>query len=118
MCVKSFGQIQSEVDRLVRVWDANPTFQLGDVSLESLQALIESFKDERSAVEDLHMQLTKLVIDSNQKAARLKEIAARGRWGIRAHFGADSAQYEEVGGTRPSRRSRKVNIEEQEAAAS
>jgi hypothetical protein len=118
MSVKSFDQIESEVDQLVRVWNANPIFSMGDVTLQVLQSLLASFKDSRSAVGDLRTQLTKIVSDMNDQATQLAEIAIRGRMGVRAHFGAESAQYEQVGGTRPSQaRSRRPKAAEQPAAS-
>ncbi len=69
------------------MWNANPIFSMGDVTLQVLQSLLASFKDSRSAVEDLRTQLTKIVSDMNDQATRLAEIAIRGRMGVRAHFG-------------------------------
>ena len=118
MSTKSFDQIQAEVDQLVRVWKANPVFSMGDVTLETLQSLLDSFEGSRSAVADMRTQLTKIVSDTNDKATQLADIATRGRMGVRAHFGAESAQYEQVGGTRPSQqRSRKPKAAEQPAAS-
>ena len=117
MAVKSFDQIQAEVDQLVRVWEANPVFSMGNLTLEALRSLVASFKDSRSALGDLRTQLTKVVSDTNDKATQLAEIAIRGHLGVRSHFGAESAQYDQAGGTRPSQhRSRKPKAAEHPAA--
>src|SRR3989442_10487929 len=53
MSVKSFAQIKAEADQLIRVWDANPIFSLGDVTLPEFQSMVASFKDARSRTDGL-----------------------------------------------------------------
>jgi hypothetical protein len=104
MSVKSFDKIQAEADQLIRVWTANPTFSLGNVSLATFESMVAAFKDTRSATDDLRAQLTKSISDTNDQADAVTEIIIRSRSGIRAYFGADSSQYELIGGTRTSQR--------------
>ena len=115
MSVKSFDHILAEAEQLIRVWIANPALSLGGITLEMVQSLVASFKDSRSAVQDMRTQLTKVVSDTNDKAAQLADIVVRGRTGVRAQFGPESAEYQQTGGTRPSQyRSRKPKAAEQE----
>jgi hypothetical protein len=106
MPAKSFDKIQADADQLIRVWTANPTFTLDNVTLAVLQSMLANFKTSRSATEDLRTQLMKSIIDTNDQANAVSDVLVRGRAGIRGYFGADSSQYEQVGGVRTSQRSR------------
>lgn len=101
---KSFDAILADAETLVRVWEANDGLSLGDVTLPSLKAMVATFKTTRSNADDLRTQITKAVNDVNDQAKALLSITVRGRSGVRAQFGADSAQYDQVGGTRASER--------------
>jgi hypothetical protein len=89
---------------LIRVWTANPKLSLGDVTLPAVEAMVVTFKATRANADDLRTQLTKAVNDVNDQADALANIAVRGRSGVRAQFGYDSARYDQVGGTRASER--------------
>jgi hypothetical protein len=104
MSVKSFDKIQSESDQLIRVWTANPTLSLGDVTLAVFQSMVASFQESRSATQDLRTHLTKSAVDTNNRANVLADLVSRGRSVIRGNFGGDSAQYAQIGGTRTSQR--------------
>ena|SRR5882724_5900304 len=96
----SFDGVLAEAETLVRVWADNPTFSLGEVTLASVQSLIANARGTRSTGAALRTQLTKAVNDVNSQRAQLADIVSRGRSGMRAHFGVDSTQYHQVGGTR------------------
>jgi len=102
--IQSFDRIQTEADQLVRVWSANPAFALDNVTLEAFQSLVASFKNARSARQDLRTQLVKSTNDFRKVADALTETLKRARTGIRGFFGPDSPQYEQIGGTRTSQR--------------
>lgn len=101
---KSFDEIQADAETLIRVWSANTSFSLGEVTLDSFKATVATFKTTRANTEDLRTQLTKAVNDCNDQATAIAGIVTRGRSGVRAQFGPDSAQYDQVGGTRASER--------------
>lgn len=101
---KSFDAILADAETLIRVWEANTTLSLGDVTLPAFKTMVATFKTTRANAEDLRTQLTKAVNDVNDQADGLASITVRGRSGVRAQFGPDSAQYDQVGGTRSSER--------------
>jgi len=115
--VKSFDKLQAEADQLIRVWNANPIFSLGDVSLDTFQTLVNAFKDSRSDTQDLKTQLMTSVDETHGKAEQVAQVIMRARAGIRAYFGADSTQYEQIGGVRTSQRKRKAKAVTQTAVA-
>ena len=102
----SFDDTLAQAETLLRVWTDNPTFSLGDLTLASFQALIATHKATRANTEALRTQLTKAVNDINGQREALFDAVSRGRSGMRAQFGADSTQYDQVGGTRRSERRR------------
>ena len=104
MAGKSFDDILAGADQLIRVWTANPKLSLGDVTLEMLKTKVATFRETRANTEDLRTQLTQSVNDGNSQAGELLDFTVRGRSGAKAQFGADSTQYEQLGGTRASDR--------------
>ena len=101
---RSFDDIVADAERLLRVWNDNDKLSLGDVTREGFQAMLATFKTTRSHTEDLRTQLTASVNDTNSQASAIQDLVVRGRSGARAQFGADSTQYEQLGGTRASER--------------
>ena len=98
--------VLSEAEQIARVWEDNPTFAMGDMTLAQFQAMIADLRAHRNNTEDLRTQLTAAVNDSNGKALAVATIVTRARSGFRAFFGPDSSQYEQAGGTRASERRR------------
>jgi hypothetical protein len=101
---KSFDDILSDAERLIRVWTENPKLSLGDVTRESFQAQVSGFKSNRAINEELRMQLTRGINEVNDEAGEIQSINTRALSGARAQFGQDSSQYEQLGGTRASER--------------
>ena len=109
MPTTSFNKMQTEADKLISVWEVNPTFALGDFTLEAFTSLVDSFKAKRKAGIDLRTQLKGITRETNDTADKIAESLMRVRGGFRVFFGADSLQYEQVGGTRIStRRARRL----------
>ena len=104
MASKSFDDILADADQLIRVWTANPTLSLGEVTLPLFQTKVTTFKGTRAHTEDLRTQLTQSVNEGNTQADEILNLTVRGRSGAKAQFGADSTQYEQLGGTRSSDR--------------
>jgi hypothetical protein len=104
MAGKSFDDILASAEQLIRVWTANPTLSLGDVTLEMLKTKVATARTTKANTEDLRTQLTQSVNDGNAQVGELQDLAVRGRSGAKAQFGADSTQYEQLGGTRASDR--------------
>lgn len=104
MAGKSFDDILADAERLIRVWTANPTLSLGDVTLPVLTAKVATLRATRATTDGLRTQLTQSVNDGNSQSAELLDITVRARSGAKAQFGQDSTQYEQLGGTRSSDR--------------
>ena len=104
MAGKSFDEILAGADQLIRVWTANPTLSVGDVTLPMFQTKVTTFRTTRAHTEDLRTQLTQSVNDGNAQADEILDLTVRGRGGAKAQFGRDSTQYEQLGGTRSSDR--------------
>lgn len=103
---KSTDAILAEAEQIARVWAANPTFSLGDLTLAQFQAMTTDLRAKRDQTQQLRTQLTSLVNDTNAGGDAVSNIITRARSGFRAVFGPDSTQYEQAGGTRASERKR------------
>jgi hypothetical protein len=62
----------------------------------------------RDQVEALRTQLSGLLNDIGAKMKAVSDVVTRARSGMRAFYGPDSTQYEQVGGTRTSERKRRA----------
>ena len=86
----SIDTVLAECERIARVWADNPTFTLGEVTLQSFQTLISGAREQHGHVEDLRMQLTGATSDLSTKAAALASIRTRALSGFRATYGPNS----------------------------
>jgi hypothetical protein len=102
----SIDSVLAECERIARVWADNPTFTLGEVTLQSFQTMITDAREKKDQVEDLRMQLTGKTNDLGAKAATLASVRTRALSGFRAIYGPNSKQYEQAGGTPTSERRR------------
>jgi hypothetical protein len=101
---KSLDEVIAAAEKILRVWEANPTFTLGEITKASFKALLDELRDLRAQTEETRRQLTNFVNTTNDKAISVNDVNSRALSGIRAVFGPDSTQYEEAGGTRSSER--------------
>lgn len=99
---KTVDMVIAEADRLAKVWEDNSSFAMGDVTLAGLKAEIDKLRDMKRARDEARIALTRLVDDTNDQTRLIDGFVTRGRSGMKAFFGPDSAQYEQVGGTRKS----------------
>lgn len=103
---KSLDDLLAAAEKIVRVWDANTEFKLGEIKLADLKAMVAELRGSRGQTEETRRQLTALVNATNTKAEAMAAVLTRALSGIRAYYGPDSSQYEEAGGTRLSDRKR------------
>lgn len=101
---KSLDDVIAAAEQIMRVWEANSTFTLGDLTLAVFKAELEALLTQREQLEEARRQVTNLVNSTNEKVDKVSENVTRALSGIRAVFGPDSTQYDEAGGTRSSER--------------
>lgn len=102
---KPIDDILTDLDKVLRVMRANPTFKVGDdITLASVEALATNIRAKKAATEETRTLLTAQVNDANSTAADGWQVVVRVRGGVRASFGPDSNEYEQIGGTRSSER--------------
>ncbi|MCA1593968.1 MAG: hypothetical protein LC754_15215 [Acidobacteria bacterium] len=105
---QSLDDVIASAEKIVRVWEANPTFTLGEVTLAKFKAGLDDLRDSRTQTEEARRRVTELVNATNGKTEDVSGITTRALSGIRAVYGPDSSQYEEAGGTRSSERKKKA----------
>jgi hypothetical protein len=99
---KSLDEIISDIQKIIRVWEANPTFTLGEITLAGLKAELDDLIELRGQTNEARANVARLVNATNEKANALIAVHTRALSGIRGVFGPNSTQYDEAGGTRPS----------------
>ena len=110
----SVDAVLADSERIERVWEENPTFTLGEVTLQILKEKRAALRQKRDQLESLRLQVMALTNELGSEAAELEAIRTRALSGLRAVYGPNSTQYEQGGGTRTSERrrpSRKKNDE-------
>jgi hypothetical protein len=98
--------VLSGSEQIARVWTANPTFSLGEITLPIVQGKMTDLREKRAQAETVRTQLTALTNEVAELTAELANINTRALSGFRAVYGPDSTQYEQAGGTRASERKR------------
>jgi hypothetical protein len=101
---KAITEVLFEGDQLVHVWTVNPTFSMGETTMQMMQGMLTDLRAKQTLVHEARTTLTRLVDEANDAAALAGSFITRGRSGIRAVYGPDSPQYDQVGGTRLSDR--------------
>jgi hypothetical protein len=101
---KTVDSVFDDAERLAKVWSENVKFSMGDLTLEGLRSEITKLRNLKQSRDETRINLSKLVDNTNDQMKLLDGYNTRGRSGMKAIFGPDSAQYAQVGGTRQSER--------------
>lgn len=93
---KSIDSIIAEAEQALLLWEANPTLALSELTLASFRTRAGNLRAEEASASN----------DLNTEAEAAAAEITRFRSGVRAIYGPDSNQYEQIGGTRTSERKR------------
>jgi len=91
-------------ERIKNTWIANPTFTLGDVTLQTFTAAYGAVTQLEATIETKRHELQGLLDNRDDSARGLQDLCTRALSGFRAVYGPDSPQYDQAGGTRRSER--------------
>lgn len=97
---QSLDSVIEGAEKVIRVWEANPTFSLGEITLASLKGMLEELKTLRARRDNLRAELGAVTNDLDGKRSEVNGVVTRAVSGVRAVFGPNSNEYESVGGTR------------------
>src|SRR5258706_3899206 len=100
----TLDSVLAEADRLTQVWSDNPKFSMGDLTLEKFKDETDKLRNLKQLRDEMRVKLSKLIDDTNDQSKSVDSLNKRGRSGMKAIFGPDSAQYAQVGGKRQSER--------------
>jgi hypothetical protein len=101
---RNIDGVIADAERLIQVMTENPGLILGSLTLEVVQADLTKLLNFKKNRDQTRVLLTKLIDDANDQAKLVNSHVTRGRSAIKGIFGPDSAQYDQVGGTRASAR--------------
>ncbi len=97
---QSLDSVIEGAEKVIRIWEANPTFSLGEITLAKLKDMLEELKTLRTRRDNLRAELSAVTNDLDDKRTEVNGTVSRAVSGVRAVFGPNSNQYEGVGGTR------------------
>lgn len=100
--------VRADAATLEKVWADNTDFKLKDVTFENFKDKAGKLDEVLDDIAQKELELTPLRNQRDELADELKSICVRLRAGIKGYFGADSSEYEQVGGTRSSERKKPV----------
>lgn len=100
----SVSDVLADAAKIVDVWNTNPEFKMGSITLDSFKASMTAVQSASGTVESKRTELNGLITNRDVKTSSLNDLVSRARSGVRASFGPDSTEYEQVGGTRRSER--------------
>ena len=96
-------QVVKELDKVIAVWQANETLNLGpEVTLKKIQDTRKQLDGCLTTLKDLERQTTDQADQRDDCAKIGREFVVRARKGVYSVFGADSTQYAQAGGKRSS----------------
>jgi len=101
---RNLDAVLADANRLVQVMTENPSLVLGDLTLDVVKAAVTKLNALKQSRDQMRVSLTKLVDDTNDQTKLVNSYVTRGRSGVKAVFGPNSAQYDQVGGTRQDER--------------
>ena len=104
MAKTSANKVLIKADKIVKVWEENPAFHMGEVTAASFKAARQAVADAAGDVAALRLELIALLNARDARIAEMTDLATRALSGIRSTFGSDSTQYEQAGGKRKSER--------------
>jgi hypothetical protein len=100
-------KLLADADAMLRVWKANPELKLKEVGLEGYEQTRGQLQVAVGEVTELESRLSVTMMERDKLAEALNEMNTRLRSAGRGYFGPDSAEYEQLGGTRSSDRKRR-----------
>src|SRR5205085_508717 len=71
---KSLDEVIAAAERIMRVWDANDDFKLGEITKVSFKASLDELLTLRGQTEETRRQLTNLVNTTNDKAGSVSDM--------------------------------------------
>lgn len=86
------------------VWEKNPDFTLGTIGFAEFLTVLNATVELDQAHATRDVELSGMRDNRDDKARELRGLITRFRSGMRAHYGPDSAEYSQSGGTRLSAR--------------
>jgi len=86
------------------VWESNPDFKLGNIGLSDYTAVYTAAKELDDDYSKRDVELSGALSKREEKVRELHSLVVRFRKGMQAHFGPDSPEYGQTGGTRESQR--------------
>ncbi len=101
--------VLDEAKQIVETWTPDPAFKFGpppddEHTLASFTADRDALQKAVDAADAAEVALTSLRKDRDAKTAALHALTLRARDAMKVHYGADSAQYKQAGGTPTSER--------------
>src|SRR5262249_40108800 len=90
----------------LKFWEQHPEIKLNETNSAQFKKAQSAFQEIMDEIAQHEIELSAKLTERDQLGKTVRDSLSRLRSGVRAFFGPDSKEYEQVGGTRVSTRKR------------
>jgi hypothetical protein len=112
---KRVTETMQNAEKIVTVWKENPELTLGNLKYKDFDAIYTATNELIKNTLGREAELVGLKKQRDDQVRQLQDLVTRFRSVARAHFGLDSKEYAQVGGTPASARKPRTRKGEQDA---
>jgi hypothetical protein len=102
------NNLVSDAKSVLKFWEDHPEINLNETTAAQFRKAQSAFQKITDEIAHEEIELSAKMTERDQLAKSVRVSISRVRSGVRAYFGPDSKEYEQVGGTRSSTKKRRV----------
>ena len=111
------NNLVADAKAALKFWEVHPEINLNETNSAQFKKAQAAFQEITDKIAQQEIELTAKLTERDLLGKSLRVAITRLRSGVRAFFGPDSKEYEQVGGTRSSIRKRAVRRTKSDSAA-
>jgi len=101
---KSYTGIRQDCEKILAMWNANPTFQLADLTRDQFINLVRDIDSQTTTIRASEAQQITARLKRQELHLKASDMVTRVRSMARGYFGPDTAQLKQTGHTIRSER--------------
>jgi len=102
------NNLVADAKSVLKFWEEHPEINLNETTSAQFKKAQAAFQKITDEIAHEEIALSAKMTERDQLAKNVRMAISRLRSGVRAYFGPDSKEYEQVGGTRSSTKKRPV----------
>jgi hypothetical protein len=102
------NNLVADAKSALKFWEQHPEINLNETTVAQFRKVQAAFQKLTDDIAQHEIELGAKMTERDQLSKNVRQAVSRLRSGVRAFFGPDSKEYEQIGGTRLSTRKRPV----------